>query len=935
MRGSRGFLAGVLPLTLFLVGPAVLGGAALSAQASPGVIVGRVTDRAGEPLATVEVRVEGREISTLTGDNGGYRLAGVPPGPVVLTAERLGYATARVELTVPPGGTVVRNIVLAESALELEEITVTADAASRAEGEAATATVIATEAIRHQTATSLAGVLELLPGVEMSPPGLGAIQQVSLRSVRTTGLAGGSSSTDLAAFGTLIIVDGVPLSNNANLQSEGAAADIAFSTSAGGGVDLRQIPASTIERVEVIRGLPSARYGDLTQGAIVVETRAGAFQPEVRAQYDASTTELTFAGGWDVADGQAAVAHLDYARTRSSPGITDDVTERWAGQLTHHYEPRGASGARFMLDSRVNFYRLVDDRPPSENTRPGVRSSARETGLRVSERARWRRDGFTITANGAMTRLWQRSYGAADLVVSAKPFTERTTPGRSEGYFINGQYTSELWVEGDPWLAYGRVELDTEREWPGGHHRVRAGLELRREWNDGAGYIFDMASPPQVTFNGVQGYRRPRSFGSIPGLATSALYVDDRVTGTLPLNIGYDVQLGARLDVLHEGGGWLPRPADVVVQPRLAGELAPWPWLRLRGGWGRTAKVPTLGSFYPAPQYHDVVNVNWYADQPDERLAVLTTSILDPTNDALGFATATKQEAGIEIGLGGSVISLVGFRDRINGGVGIAHEPQYLLRERYELTDSLNGNGVPPEIIEPAAGADTVPVLVRRPTNYIGVTSEGIELMALLPEIPRLRTRVQVQGSWLRTDRRSDRIQFGSLRDFSNFQLSSVKERAPYWEGFHEIAEKHLMTYRVIHHQPDLGLVITAAIQHNLKDSRRDVGSTDTLSWAGYLTRDARLVPVAESDRTQPEYQDLRVPRGGLIEPQSAARDWILGLQVSKALPLNGELRFWAFNALDRPGQYGTAGRQSRLYPRVQFGVEANLSPGSILEAWR
>jgi len=67
---------------------------------------------------------------------------------------------------------------------------VTADASGRARGEVATATVIENEAIRHQTATSLAGVLELLPGVEMRAPTLADVQQISLRAAPTSGTGG-------------------------------------------------------------------------------------------------------------------------------------------------------------------------------------------------------------------------------------------------------------------------------------------------------------------------------------------------------------------------------------------------------------------------------------------------------------------------------------------------------------------------------------------------------------------------------------------------------------------------------------------------------------------------------------------------------------------------------------------------------------------------
>jgi hypothetical protein len=225
-------------------------------------------------------------------------------------------------------------------------------------------------------------------------------------------------------------------------------------------------------------------------------------------------------------------------------------------------------------------------------------------------------------------------------------------------------------------------------------------------------------------------------------------------------------------------------------------------------------------------------------------------------------------------------------------------------------------------------------VLIQQPTNHLEMKSQGIELTATLAEIAQLDTRLQVQGSWIRTDRRSGAPFFGPSNRFSEFQLLETKNRAPYWRGIHEVGEKHLVTYRLIHHQPALGLAVTATIQHNLKDLKSDVGSRDTLSFAGYITRNGDLVPVPEAERSSPAYEDIRVTRGGLVEPQSAPSDWMMALQVSKTLPLDGELRFWAFNALDRVGQYGSAGRQSRLYRRVRFGVELRVAPRVILGGW-
>ena len=58
----------------------------------------------------------------------------------------------------------------------------TADAIARARGELGTASVIEQDAIDVYTASSLSGLLELIPGIELRPPGLDDVEQISLRT---------------------------------------------------------------------------------------------------------------------------------------------------------------------------------------------------------------------------------------------------------------------------------------------------------------------------------------------------------------------------------------------------------------------------------------------------------------------------------------------------------------------------------------------------------------------------------------------------------------------------------------------------------------------------------------------------------------------------------------------------------------------------------
>ena len=304
------------------------GASGAEAQVRPqgATIAGRIADAvAATPLANATVSLEGLALTTISDDQGRYRLDGAPSGPQILRVIRIGYAPLRRPITVPPNGTLTVDIALARSALNLPNIVVTADPAGRARGELGTASVIGSEAIRNQTAASLAGILELIPGTVLQPPGLDGVQQFALRAVPiSTGggigpNAGGPSAGSLASFGTQVVLDGVPISNNVNLQSLGARAELSFATAAGGGIDLRRIPAATIERVEVIRGIPSARFGDLTQGVVLVDTRAGAVAPEVRLRLDARTTEATVVGGTSLSRRQTATASLNLPAPSSRP----------------------------------------------------------------------------------------------------------------------------------------------------------------------------------------------------------------------------------------------------------------------------------------------------------------------------------------------------------------------------------------------------------------------------------------------------------------------------------------------------------------------------------------------------------------------------------------------------------------------------------------
>lgn len=94
-------------------------------HAQTGAVDGRVLNaETGQPLADVQVSLEGTDLGTLSADDGTFRIQEVPAGRYTLTAQSVGYGTVERSVRVTSGQTVELEIELSEKAIELSTITV-------------------------------------------------------------------------------------------------------------------------------------------------------------------------------------------------------------------------------------------------------------------------------------------------------------------------------------------------------------------------------------------------------------------------------------------------------------------------------------------------------------------------------------------------------------------------------------------------------------------------------------------------------------------------------------------------------------------------------------------------------------------------------------------------------------------------------------------
>ncbi len=138
-----------------------------AAQAQYGKIRGTVTDAAtGEPLPSVNVRIEGTSQGAATSFDGAYTIIGLRPDTYAVTFSFIGYRPVRVEgVRVSIDLTTDLDVELAEEVVEGEEVVVTAERALVQKDLTATTAYVSSEEIRALPVENFSEVVELQAGV--------------------------------------------------------------------------------------------------------------------------------------------------------------------------------------------------------------------------------------------------------------------------------------------------------------------------------------------------------------------------------------------------------------------------------------------------------------------------------------------------------------------------------------------------------------------------------------------------------------------------------------------------------------------------------------------------------------------------------------------------------------------------------------------------
>ncbi len=229
-----------------------------------GVVKGVVKSETGEPLIGAVVYVVGTQINATTDVDGSYALKGVKAGSTV-RVQLVGYEKQDIKWT---GGAL--DVTLKEMANTFNEAVVTAMGIVRKEKSLTYATqqIKADELMKVQDANLVNSMEGKISGVTITPSagGAGGASKIVLRGNKSI----------LGSNQPLIVVDGIPMTNNTRGQI-GDASNITYSSASEGSDPLSMINPDDIESMNVLKGANAAAlYGSAAaNGVIMITTKKG------------------------------------------------------------------------------------------------------------------------------------------------------------------------------------------------------------------------------------------------------------------------------------------------------------------------------------------------------------------------------------------------------------------------------------------------------------------------------------------------------------------------------------------------------------------------------------------------------------------------------------------------------------------------------------
>lgn len=712
-------------------------------------------------VGAVVTQKSSKKVLAITDIDGKCELSSSYEGNLVVITY-VGYKS----LTIPLKNHAI--IPLRQNATALGEVVVTA----RASDGPVTSSIIGRDAMTHLQPNSIADLMELLPGGYAKDPNMGEANTITLRETGTMGAYGAitkNNNYSISSLGTQFMVDGVPISTDANLQYS-PLSDTQSSASSSTvennrnitnrGVDMRSISTDDIESVEVVRGIPSVEYGNLTSGLINIKKIRRAIPLTARFKADGYSKLFSLGKGLQL-DGEGnSILNVDLGYMDSKIDPTDNFEnyKRVTGALRYTLRGDRKEKIKWQWNSAFDYSGSFDDSKSDPDINYG----------RVDEyKSSYSRLALTNGFNVKMPKSWFKELDVNTLVSLQLDRLRQTrlvapqrygivplswSDGENEAQAVYAEYTAHYLCDGKPFNAYVKVKGVMGFKTPYTLHTIKVEANWDLAKNFGRGQVYDMHHPLSVS-----GWSsRPRKYSDIPSLQNFSLFAEE----LMKANVGkcqLELMVGLRLNTLLGLERQFDMSGKYYADPRanLAWHLPKFKLggkpmsISLNGGYGITTKMPTLNYLYPDKYYSNFICMAYYdtANPEQDSKFVVHTYVQDPTNYHIKPARNHKWEIRLDMDWNDNLLSVDYFRESMTSG--------FRYSTIYGVYDYKSY-----DVSQMAAGKDytTLPYENKRvldgyqqSSNGSELVKQGIELAFTSQRIHCLRTRINVTGAWFHT----------------------------------------------------------------------------------------------------------------------------------------------------------------------------------------
>jgi len=924
-----------------------------------GVVIERGTVNTPVEFATVQVLPQGSVATTNT--KGEFTIEKLSPGKVNVKILFLGMEPVDTTFILLAGKVTELKFGMQYSSFRLKEVSVVATESKAGQ---ATSSTISRQAMDHMQTTSLSDLMQLLPGGQVTNQDMTQNKIFTLRTITKASyeVESAEDNTKMNSLGTAIFIDGAPLSNNANLQvlspniSGNASTSKTGGAQADAGFDLRSISTDNIESIEVIRGIPSVEYGDLTSGAVIIRSKAGKEPLNIRFKTDPSIYQASVSKGFSLGENKGNLnVSGDYAYSTRELYESYVYYQRATAKLLYSNVFKN-----LVSNTSLDFTLGNDTREQNPNDANSQwKTGAKEIGARFNTNGTWNinkgwLNNVKYTLSGSYTD--KHSFESKLLGNALAPYSMSNIDGAvlsnkagQKVYDINGNeltnipsgesnyyatylpssYTSRWDIYGKEINVYAKINATFSKRVGNVSNRLVVGTEFKSDGNLGRGKVYDLTAPPyrSLTSNAAS---RPRKYSDIPFVNQISAYAEENLVWSIGER-DITLQAGGRFD--HVNGISIATPrinASVEVVPDM---------FYIRGGYGVTAKAPTTLYLYPEDAYFDFVHYNTLNSSivpESEQLILVSTRSYSTKNENLKFATNRKSEIGFDLKINKMRFSVTAYDEKLINGYNLGSSVdnfQLINYVQYEAAES--NTGVIPKLKEKST--NKIFVSYATPQNNNRSHDRGIEFDFDLGRFDPIRTSFVLNGAYMRTTGWTSGTSHFSSEINGNLLEKNI---AIYGNNEKYELERLTTTLRATHNIPSIGFVLTATAQVNWINKYWHNYGNDSIFVAYISYKDGQVHNLTAS-----EMNDLKNKTAGtiydelayMLPSKSSTRHIVesyfptltINLNLTKEIGENMKASFYVNNMFNNRPLYQnkmSPGSYTQLNSKIYFGFEFSVA---------